>query len=157
MLTTANSSNTRSRDELKSFFRNKSQLSEQHFAELINSMLNKRDDRFYGAWQAGRTYRKGDIVYYDRSLWEMTVEEEICGRTEEAPGQTSQWTSRLKDLEDRVDKLDQQIKIIQKDLQTLQQDFAAFKQQMTRFLSLLTLGVGFVFLWLFVSAIAHLI
>lgn len=157
MLATANSSNLKGRDELKQLFSNKSQLSEQHFAALINAMLNRRDDRFYGVWQEGRTYRKGDVVYYERSLWEMTAEEEICSRKEEAPGKTTQWSSRLKDLEDKVDKLEQQIKTVQKELQTLQQEVAGFKQQVTRFLSLLTLGFGFLFLWLLISAISHLI
>lgn len=157
MLATANSSNLKGRDELKSFFRNRSQLSEQHFAELINAMLNKRDDRFYGVWQEGRTYRKGDMVYYDRSLWEMKAEEEICGRIEEAPGKSPKWTSRLKDLEDTVKLLDEQLKQTQKELQALKQAFSDFKQQVTRFLSLLTLGFGFVFLWLLLSALAHLI
>ena len=155
MLATANSSNLKGRDELKSFFRNRSQLSEHHFAELINAMLNKRDDRFYGVWQEGRTYRQGDIVYYDRSLWEMTAEAEICGRTEEAPGKSTQWTSRLTDLEDTVKKLEEQLKQTQKELQTVQQDLAQFKQQVTRLLSMLVLGVGFVLLWLLVGALAH--
>lgn len=157
MLTTVNSTNVKGRLELRSLFRNKSQLSESHFAELINSVLNKRDDRFYGAWQRGQTYRKGDVVYYDRALWELQADEETCGRDEEAPGQSSKWKSRLKDLEDKVETLDQTVKAVQKELQTLQKDCATFKTQTTKLLSLLILGFGFVFLWLLVSAISHLI
>ncbi|MBE9009582.1 carbohydrate-binding protein [Pseudanabaenaceae cyanobacterium LEGE 13415] len=157
MLTTVNATSVKSRLELRSLFRNKSQLSEAHFAELINSVLNKRDDRFYGMWQRGQTYRKGDIVYYDRALWELQADEETCGRDEEAPGTSNKWTSRLKDLEDKVELLNQTVKAIQQELQTFQKEFTTFKTQVTKLLSLLTLGVGFVFLWLLFSAIAHLI
>ena len=162
MFITADSTNLKGREALRHFFRNGNKLSENQFTELINATLNKHDDRFYGVWKAGITYRKGDIVYYDRGLWEMTAEGEICSREEEAPGQTSpgqtsQWTSRLKDLENKVETLEQTLEIVQKDLISLQQDLANFKKQVTQFLTLLTLGFGFVFLWLLVSAIAHFI
>lgn len=157
MFATINTSSLKGRDELRSLFRNKSKLSEDHFAVLINSMLNKRDDRFYGVWQEGRPYRKGDIVYYDRKLWEMTAEAEVCGSKEEAPGKTNQWSSQLKDLEKQVEALQKEIEETKTKLQTLQTEVDQFKQQVAKFLSLLTLGIGFVFLWLLLSAISHLI
>lgn len=157
MLTTANLSGLKGRGELGNLFRNGSKLSSQHFAALIYSTLNKRDDQFYGVWQAGQTYRKGDVVYYDRALWEMKGTGEICGREEEAPGKDPQWTCRIKDLEDKVTLLNQELDKTKENLDSLQKEFDSFKQLVTRFISLLTLGFGFVFLWLLLSAISHLI
>lgn len=157
MLTTANSSGLKGRYELGKLFSNGNKLSSQHFAALIYSTLNKRDDQFYGVWQAGQTYQKGDVVYYDRALWEMKEEGEICGREEEAPGKDPKWTSRIKDLEDKVTRLNQELDNTKKNLDNLKKEFDTFKHLVTRFLSLLTLGFGFVFLWLLLSAISHLI
>lgn len=157
MFAAINSSTLKGRDELRSLFRNKSKLSEEHFASLIASMLNKRDDRFHGLWQEGRTYRKGDIVYYDRELWEMTEAGEICGRKEEAPGKANQWSSRVKDLEKKIEALNQELETTKTKLQTLQTEFDRFKQQMTKFISLLILGFGFLLLWLLLGAVSRLI
>jgi outer membrane murein-binding lipoprotein Lpp len=159
MLATTHSSSLKGREELKRRFSNGIKLSDKHFEELIYATLNKRDDHFHGIWQAGQTYRNQDIVYYDHHFWEMTEEtagEEICGGIE-IPGQSTKWKSRLKELEAEVKTLEQQLKDTQKELQALQQEVAHFKQQVSRFLSLLTLGFGFLFLWLCLSAIAHLI
>lgn len=158
MLITTHSSNLKGRDELKSFFRNKSHLSETHFAELINSVLNQRDDRFYGVWQKGRTYREGDIVYYDHALWERQSDRDQNQEDrEKEPGKSAWWKSSLKDLGEEVKQLDEKIGTVQTKLDTLQQELAAFKQQVTRFLSLLILGFGFLLLWLLISAMTHLV
>jgi DNA repair exonuclease SbcCD ATPase subunit len=155
MLITTHSTNLKGRDELKSFFRNKSHLSETHFAELINSMLNKRDDRFYGVWQKGRLYREGDIVYYDHALWERQADREEDG--EAKPGESALWKSSLKELGAEVKQFKEKMATVQTKLDTLQQELTNFKQQVTRFLSLLILGFGFLFLWLLVASITHLV
>lgn len=157
MLATVNSSSLKGLDELKSFFRNKSQLSEAHFAELINATLNRRDDHFYGVWKAGRTYRPGDVVYYQSKLWEMTATTEICSREREAPGTSGSWNSGLKALEDQVKTLETDLKQVRADLQAVQQDLAEYKQQTAKLLSLLTLGFGFLFFWLLMGTVFHLI
>ena len=57
-----------SRDTLRQLFKNGSSLSQDDFAELIRSVLNKRDDQFHGNWREGVTYRTGDVVVYDKDL-----------------------------------------------------------------------------------------
>jgi len=84
----------RNRNELKSFFQVKSHLSSAHFAELIESMLNKREDQFHGIWKAGQTYRHGDVVIYQGSLWEMTAEGEISSKDNKLPSKKNKdWKS----------------------------------------------------------------
>lgn len=91
----------RSRNELKSLFKAKSRLSEAHFAALIESMLNKRDDQFHGVWKPGRTYRKGDVVIYQGALWEMTAEGEICAKPDEPPSKDNpNWKSLIIPVDD---------------------------------------------------------
>ena len=69
-----------SRLDLEALFKNGKKPSEKDFAHLIESMLNKRDDQFMGRWKAGKTYRPGDVVIYNRGLWEVadSVEGGIC-------------------------------------------------------------------------------
>ncbi|NEQ54289.1 MAG: carbohydrate-binding protein [Leptolyngbya sp. SIO3F4] len=112
-----------SREALKRTFQNRIRLSESHFALLIHSTLNKRDDQFHGYWREGHTYQSGDVVYYDGALWEMTAEEAICGKEGEEPGVREDWKSSLKDLEVRVDCL-------QQDLEKLCREFQEYKEQM---------------------------
>jgi hypothetical protein len=91
----------RNRNELKSLFKNNRQLSESHFAALIESMLNKRDDQFHGVWKAGRTYRLGDVVIYQGALWEMTVDGEICAKSDAPPSKDNpNWKSLIVPVED---------------------------------------------------------
>lgn len=73
------------RNKLKSFFKNESQLSAASFVELIDAALIHRDDQFYGKWEVGQAYRPGDVVIYQRQLWEMSNGEEICAKAGEAP------------------------------------------------------------------------
>jgi hypothetical protein len=85
------------RTELEASFKNGMRPSQTHFAELIESTLNMRDDQFLGRWKAGTTYRTGDIVVYERALWEMTDDgqggvQEICSH--EPPGpDVADWRS----------------------------------------------------------------
>ncbi len=94
----------KSRTELEANFKNGMRPSQTHFAELITSTLNKRDDQFLGRWKAGTTYRTGDIVVYERALWEMTDdglgnEQEICSH--EPPDTASKdWRSLVIPVED---------------------------------------------------------
>jgi hypothetical protein len=91
----------RNRDELKSLFKNSSRLSEAHFAALIESMLNKRDDQFHGVWKPGQTYRTGDVVIWQGALWEMVAEGEICGKPDQPPSKDNpNWKSLIIPVED---------------------------------------------------------
>jgi len=80
-----------SRLDLEALFKNGKVTSEQDFANLIESMLNKRDDQFMGRWKPGRSYRHGDVVIHNRGLWEVVDNEEtkngICGAKEPAKPQ----------------------------------------------------------------------
>jgi hypothetical protein len=75
----------RNRNELKSFFKNKTRLSETHFSDFIDSVLNQREDQFHGKWRPGRMYRLGDVVIFDGALWEMTGETPVCAQLDDAP------------------------------------------------------------------------
>ncbi len=70
----------KTRKELEASFKNGMRPSQTQFAELILSLVNKRDDQFFGRWRSGTTYRPGDIVIWERALWEMVYDEEICSR-----------------------------------------------------------------------------
>ncbi|BAB75015.1 carbohydrate-binding protein [Anabaena sp. FACHB-709] len=149
--------NLRKRNELKSLFKNKSRLSETYFVELIDSTLNKRDDRFHGIWKPGQTYQKGDVVYYNHSLWEMQSENEICAKEEQTPGISTDWKSLLKELEQKVDKL-------QHELETLHQEFTEYQKQMeirlqllARFIPILFIGLGIMFFWLLGQSTVHIL
>jgi hypothetical protein len=146
----------RNRNELKSLFKNKSRLSEAQFAELIDSNLNKKDDKFHGVWQEGRTYTPGDVVYYQGVLWEVQAATDICAQKDAPPGTASEWKSHLRNLEDKVTTIEQ-------NLATLNQEFSDYKQQMElrldkllKFVSLLTLGVAIAILWLVGESIYQL-
>ena len=91
----------RNRNELKSVFKNDRFLSEKQFADLINSMLNKRDDQFHGLWKPGQTYRLGDVVIYQGALWEMSADSEICSQPDERPSKENpDWKSLIIPVDD---------------------------------------------------------
>jgi len=91
----------RKRNELKSFFKQNSRLSEANFAALIDSMLNKRDDQFHGIWKPGQTYRNGDVVVYQGALWELVAEGESCSRQEQPPRKDNPlWKSLIIPVDD---------------------------------------------------------
>lgn len=149
----ANTMPLKQRTELKSLFKNKTHLSASHFAELIDSLLNKRDDKFHGVWKPGQTYKKGDVVYYDGSLWEMKAENEICAKEEHKPDKSDDWKSPLKEIVDKN----------QQELQTLRKEFTEYKQQMELrlkqllgYITLLTLGAAIAFVWFFFGSIFQL-
>ncbi|NJP11789.1 MAG: carbohydrate-binding protein [Cyanobacteria bacterium CRU_2_1] len=147
----------RKRNELKSLFKNKSRLSEAHFAELIDAMLNKRDDQFHGVWKPGQTYQKGDVVYYDRALWEMQTETEICAKDGQQPGIGSDWKSLLKELEQKVDKLQQELDALRKEFNDYKQSIERRLQLLAKFIPILFLGLAIAFIWLFGESTRHVL
>jgi hypothetical protein len=58
-----------SRIELLSRFVNGAIPSQADYRDLIDSMLNRRDDRFFGIWRQGMKYCKGDVVIYGKALY----------------------------------------------------------------------------------------
>jgi hypothetical protein len=157
-MTTKTSTKPKGRDELKLYFSNDRQLSASYFAELIDSMLNRRDDQFHGNWQEGRTYRQGDVVIYEGRLWQRIAKEDACAHPDknETPDKQPGWESKLVLLEKRVGALETKVADLEGNLKKLQQEFADFKQQVARFLSLIILGLGFFFAWLLISSVIHL-
>ncbi|PAX56954.1 carbohydrate-binding protein [Brunnivagina elsteri] len=154
--TSVNTTNLKNRNELKSLFKNNTHLSASHFAELIISLLNKKEDKFHGVWKPGQSYQKGDVVHYQGVLWEMITDQEICAKDGEEPHKNHNWKSQLRELEQKVDK-------IRLDLETLSKEFTEYKQQMDlrwqqllKYLTLLSLGIAIALVWLFSSAIYHL-
>lgn len=63
---------TKDRTALKSLFQNKTVPNDKDFHALIDSMLNKRDDQFFGKWRAGMGYQKGDVVLHNDRLYVFT-------------------------------------------------------------------------------------
>ena len=138
-----------SREALKRTFQNRIRLSESHFSLLIHSTLNKRDDQFHGYWRVGHTYRKGDVVYYQGALWEMTSDTEICGEVGKEPGVENDWTSRLQNLEEQVEELKITLDQFCKDFKDYQQLGERRWQQVSLQLTVLTVVFGTTFfVWL---------
>jgi hypothetical protein len=54
---------------LKQHFKFGSRPSEQNFRDLIDSMLNKRDDKFLGHWEEGISCQSGDVVLHEGAIW----------------------------------------------------------------------------------------
>jgi hypothetical protein len=155
--TSVDKTTLKNRNELKSLFKNNSHLSASHFAELITSLLNKKEDKFHGVWKPGQAYQKGDVVHYKGVLWEMIAHQEICAKDGEEPGKSDNWKSQLRELEQKVDK-------IRLDLETLSKEFTEYKQQMElrwqqllKYITLLSLGIAIALVWLIGGAIYHLL
>lgn len=70
----------RKRFELEQKFKNGCLPAEEDFKDLIHSMLNRKDDRFFGRWQQGMQYCPGDVVLCRKSLYiaSGTLEELEC-------------------------------------------------------------------------------
>ena len=100
-MTIPNPNNPKGRDELKSFFPAKTILSQEHFIALIESMLNKRDDKFYGIWKPGITYRREEVVIYEKTLWEMIAKDPICATSDQPPSKDNpHWQSLIIPVDD---------------------------------------------------------
>lgn len=59
----------RTRQELELCFKNGTLPSEKNFQDLIHSMLNRKDDKFFGKWKAGMRYCPGDVVFCKKSFY----------------------------------------------------------------------------------------
>ncbi|MEK7255994.1 MAG: hypothetical protein AAB316_14680, partial [Bacteroidota bacterium] len=59
----------KSRQEIKPSFQNGVIPTAQDFGHLIDSMLNKRDDKFHGAWKPGVLYYEGEVVIYGKTMY----------------------------------------------------------------------------------------
>jgi hypothetical protein len=57
------------RTTLKLLFNKNSTPTAREFAMLIDSMLTKRDDQFFGKWRAGMGYKDGDVVLHNDKLY----------------------------------------------------------------------------------------
>lgn len=77
------------RTDLNSFFENGQFLEKKDFSNLINSVLNKRDDKFHGIWQPGHTYEQGDLVIYGRSFW-VAKGNKICAKKNQEPSEENE-------------------------------------------------------------------
>ena len=65
----------KNRPELKNIFKGDTLPEQTDYADLIDSMLNRRDDRFFGIWKEGRRYCQGDVVVYGKSLYQLVLPE----------------------------------------------------------------------------------
>src|SRR5690554_304361 len=88
----------KSRIDLKEDFTNGKKLNEKQFHDLIDSMLNKRDDAFMGNWKKGTVYKTGNVVIYKQALWEVKATvggdpKEICSC--EPPGEDDEWQTLI--------------------------------------------------------------
>ncbi len=59
----------KNRAQLKDLFQNGAVPTAQHFGDLIDSALIKRDDHFMGYWREGTAYYLDDVVIWDKSLY----------------------------------------------------------------------------------------
>ncbi|BCL33735.1 carbohydrate-binding protein [Nostoc sp. MS1] len=146
----------KNRYDLKILFKNKSRLSETQFADLIDSTLNKKEDKFYGVWQKGRTYSPGDVVYYQGVLWEVQAATEICAKDNEEPGTCSNWKSHVNELEQKVNKLDKNLTTLNTAFTTYQQQMELRLDKLLKYITLLSLGVAIALLWLVIESIDYL-
>ncbi len=80
---------TKTRTELKANFQNGRIPTAQHFADLIDSSVIKRDDHFFGQWQPGVAYRRGDVVIYGKSMYMLQPENADAKPTPPAKGAKS--------------------------------------------------------------------
>ncbi len=61
------------RESLKQSFATGNILTQKDFCDLLDSVLNRREDRFYGLWQPGVAYRPGDVVLYGADTCETKL------------------------------------------------------------------------------------
>lgn len=65
------------RDTLKQTFDGRTLPSATDYADLIDSMLNRREDHFFGVWCPGRKYCQGDVVIFGKSLYMLDLPGEV--------------------------------------------------------------------------------
>lgn len=59
----------KNREALYAKFKSGAIPTQKDFEDLINSVLVKRDDQFFGKWQSGIGYSPGDVVIYNKTLY----------------------------------------------------------------------------------------
>lgn len=59
----------KTRNELGKLFQNGILPTAQDFVDLLDSTLNRKEDRFFGLWKAGIFYCNGDVVLHEGSLF----------------------------------------------------------------------------------------
>jgi hypothetical protein len=133
----ATSKTLEGRLDLQSRFQDKKTLAATHFHKLIDSTLNKLDDRFYGVWKEG-PYPKDAVVYDDASGFLWKAKKDICSK--KPPSQD------LDNWESATYELQQEVKALQKELIQLRQ-----------FVILLGIGLSAIIFWWLVVAIYHLL
>ncbi len=138
----ATSITPKGRTDLKSRFQNNKTLSAAHFHELIDSSLNKPDDRFYGVWKKESSYPKGAVVYDDASGFLWKAKKDICSKDKEQKPPSE-------DLENWESATHQ----LQQDLEALREELTQLKQCMT----LLGVGLAAIIFWRLIVAIYHLL
>ena len=74
----------KNRLDLKSLFKSGAVPTQKDFCDLIDSMLVKRDEQFFGCWNSGIAYRPGDVVLYGKSIYQLVVKEEEMSKEDEA-------------------------------------------------------------------------
>ncbi|HEY0609141.1 MAG TPA: hypothetical protein VGD35_05780, partial [Chitinophaga sp.] len=90
-----------SRAALKAQFKTGSVPSAQDYFNLIDSILVKKDDAFFGKWQPGISYNEQDVVIYKNALYSLKSEGgKSCGcegdeKPEETPAKTGAYCSLL--------------------------------------------------------------
>ncbi|WP_298740415.1 tail fiber domain-containing protein [uncultured Chitinophaga sp.] len=79
-----------SRAALKAQFKTGSVPTAQDYFNLIDSVLVKRDDAFFGKWQPGISYHESDVVIYNNALYSLVPEgAKPCGcDDDDQPDQT---------------------------------------------------------------------
>ncbi len=65
----------KNRNALKTTFSGGVIPTKGNYADLIDSMLNRKDDHFFGVWQQGKRYCQGDVVIYGKSLYLLAIPE----------------------------------------------------------------------------------
>ncbi|MBB4079703.1 hypothetical protein GGR28_002328 [Lewinella aquimaris] len=65
----------KNRTSLKTIFTGKTLPTQGNYEDLIDSMLNRKEDQFFGLWRQGKRYCQGDVVIYGKSLYLLAIPE----------------------------------------------------------------------------------
>ncbi|MEL7159544.1 MAG: hypothetical protein AAFN92_02200 [Bacteroidota bacterium] len=79
------------RTALRSLFKEGYLPAKSHYDDLIDSMLNRKEDQFFGKWVRGKRYCQGDVVLFGKSLYLLDIQpvvtEIICADDADTPVQ----------------------------------------------------------------------
>lgn len=98
----------KSRVDLKTLFANGCIPTQKEFCDLIDSVLNRKDDNIFGKWSSGVAYENGDVVLHENSLYYLDMPDETgeatgqCSSPSNAPGSLDEnyWKQLIFELED---------------------------------------------------------